>query len=98
MLLRIAGADQGTSFGVAVQQSLLAFSSTHRHGVHTRAAEHKIAALKALADISGCEIGTTEAIQHVAAGMLLCSYEVSPKVSPCPNMVQTTHMLEMNVH
>ncbi|KAK8073096.1 hypothetical protein PG996_006444 [Apiospora saccharicola] len=76
MLLRIAGAGGGTSFGVAVQQSLLAFASTHRHGVHTRAAEHKIAALKALADISGCEIGTAEAAQHVAAGMLLCSYEM----------------------
>ncbi|KAK7986947.1 hypothetical protein PG988_001935 [Apiospora saccharicola] len=76
MLLRIAGAGGGTSFGVAVQQSLLAFASTHRHGVHTRAAEHKIAALKALADISGCEIGTAEAVQHVAAGMLLCSYEM----------------------
>ncbi|KAK7913844.1 hypothetical protein PG985_011547 [Apiospora marii] len=76
LLLRIASAGDGTSFGVAVQQSLLAYSSTHRHGVHTRAAEHKIAALEALAGISGCEIGPAEAIQHVAAGMLLCSYEM----------------------
>ncbi|KAK7994580.1 hypothetical protein PG991_016168 [Apiospora marii] len=85
MLLRAAGAGDGTSFGVAVQQSLLAFSSTHRHGVHTRAAEHKIAALKALADISGCDIGPVEAVQHVAAGMLLCSYEDIIRVTALDN-------------
>ncbi|KAK7961616.1 uncharacterized protein PG986_002441 [Apiospora aurea] len=76
ILLRIAHAGDGTSFGSAVQQSLLAFSSAHRHGAHSRGSEHKIAALKAMADISGCEIGTAEAVQHVAAGMLLCSYEM----------------------
>ncbi|KAK8017084.1 hypothetical protein PG993_015273 [Apiospora rasikravindrae] len=76
LLLRIAFGGDATSFGPAVQQSLLAFSSAHRHGAHSRGNEHKIAALKALADISGCKIGVTEAVQHVAAGMLLCSYEM----------------------
>ncbi|KAK8075820.1 hypothetical protein PG997_010483 [Apiospora hydei] len=76
ILLRTAHAGDGTPFGSAVQQSLLAFSSAHRHGAHARGNEHKIAALKAMADISGCEIDVTEAVQHVAAGMLLCSYEM----------------------
>ncbi|KAK8103427.1 uncharacterized protein PG998_010460 [Apiospora kogelbergensis] len=76
ILLRIAYAGDGTSSGVAVQQALLAFSSAHRHSVHSRGTEYKIAALQSLADLSGCELGTTEAVRHVATGMLLCSYEM----------------------
>ncbi|KAI1812662.1 fungal-specific transcription factor domain-containing protein [Poronia punctata] len=60
----------------AVRLSLLAFSSTHRHHVCTQAVELKISALEALAASSGDQITTEEAIQHVAAGMLLCSVEI----------------------
>ncbi|KAK8064402.1 hypothetical protein PG994_007040 [Apiospora phragmitis] len=77
ILLRIAFANNdGTSFGLAVQQSLFAFSSAHQHSDYMRGSEHKIAALEALSAISGSEIDVTEAVQHVAAGMLLCSYEM----------------------
>ncbi|KAK6860786.1 hypothetical protein PG995_004422 [Apiospora arundinis] len=77
ILLRIAFAgDDNTSSRLAAQQSLLAFSSAHRHNVHSRGTEYKIAAIKALSDLSGREIGITEAVQHVAAGMLLCAYEM----------------------
>lgn len=75
MLIRIALAGETTS-ATAVHQSLLAFSALHRHDVHSQATELKISAIRALTVASKSEIGTTEAIQHVAAGMLLCSYEV----------------------
>lgn len=61
----------------AVLKSVLAFSSLHRNGVQSQAAELKISALGALgaaAQTSG--FGTREATQHVAAGMLLYSFEV----------------------
>jgi hypothetical protein len=46
--------------------------------------EFKISALKALAATSGGHIDTAEAIQHVAANMLLCSVEVGTVTySPC---------------
>ncbi|KAK4233439.1 fungal-specific transcription factor domain-containing protein [Achaetomium macrosporum] len=74
-LIRIALASN-TASATAVLQSLLALSALHRHDVSSQAVELKISALKALADASGTHIGTTDAIQHVAAGMLLCSFEI----------------------
>ncbi|KAF2489314.1 hypothetical protein BU16DRAFT_531638 [Lophium mytilinum] len=74
-IIRIALASNTTS-ATAVLQSLLAFSSLHRHNVQSQATELKISALKALAAASGDHVGTKEAIQHVAAGMLLCSFEI----------------------
>lgn len=75
VLIRIALASNTTS-AIAVRKSLLAFSALHRHGLHKQAVEDKISAIKALSTIVGTNMGTLEAIQHVAAGMLLCSIEV----------------------
>ncbi|KAI1470390.1 fungal-specific transcription factor domain-containing protein [Daldinia caldariorum] len=74
-LIRISLASETTS-AVAALQSLLALSSLHRHDVHSQAVELKISALKSLSAAAGSHFGTTEAAQHVAAGMLLCSFEV----------------------
>ncbi|KAK0671280.1 fungal-specific transcription factor domain-containing protein [Cercophora samala] len=74
-LIRIALANTSAS-ATAVLQCLLAFSALHRDDVHSQAFELKITALQALGAASSITpIGTTEAIQHVAAGMLLCSFE-----------------------
>lgn len=76
VLIRMAlGSD--TASTMAVQQSILAFSSIHRYNVHSRAAELKISALEVLATASAGHIGTKEATQHIAAGMLLLSFEVN---------------------
>ena len=57
----------------AVLQALLAFSSLHRYGLQSQALELKIAALGSLAKGLGAQ---TTMQQHIAAGMLLCSFEV----------------------
>ena len=61
----------------AVRNSLLALSSLHRYGVQEQAFKFKISSLRALATTSMSDLTDVEAIQHVAAGMLLCSFEVS---------------------
>jgi hypothetical protein len=79
VLIRIALASN-TSSAKAVRECLLAYSALHRHGIHAQAMESKIAGLNALmvaSFTSANEIDTLEAIQHVAAGMLLLSFEVS---------------------
>ncbi|KAK4110258.1 hypothetical protein N656DRAFT_714134 [Canariomyces notabilis] len=74
-LIRIALSGT-TASAKAVLQSLLAFSWIHRHDVHPGACEHKIAAIRSLRVAStSSNVGAIEAIQHVAAGMLLCSFE-----------------------
>ncbi|CAI7584537.1 unnamed protein product [Penicillium glandicola] len=75
MLIRMAFVNN-TPSSAAVLRSLLALSSLHRSGVQTQAVELKIAALNALGAASNREIDTIEIIQHVAAGMLLCSFEI----------------------
>ncbi|KAK1760131.1 fungal-specific transcription factor domain-containing protein [Echria macrotheca] len=79
-LIRTALADGGrnTPSAKAVLLALLAFSSLHRQGVHGQAFELKIAALRALGVVgsAGRPIGMVEAVQHVAAGMLMCSFEI----------------------
>jgi hypothetical protein len=75
-LIRIALASN-TPSATAVVQSMLALASLHRDNVHLQAVELKITALNALISAFKGNIGTIEATQHVAAGMLLCSYEVS---------------------
>lgn len=65
-----------TVLSTAVLQALLAFSSLHRHGVHPQAVELKIAAIKTLSSASMSHMSTAEATQHVAAGMLLSSFEI----------------------
>lgn len=75
MLIRMALVNNAPST-TAVLRSLLALSSLHRSGLQSQAAELKIAALNALSVASNREISAMETIQHVAAGMLLCSFEV----------------------
>ncbi|OIW26875.1 hypothetical protein CONLIGDRAFT_620932 [Coniochaeta ligniaria NRRL 30616] len=75
ILARIALSSK-TVLSTAVLQALLAFSSLHRHGVHPQAVELKIAAIKTLSSASVSHMNATEATQHVAAGMLLSSFEI----------------------
>ncbi|KAI1157044.1 fungal-specific transcription factor domain-containing protein [Nemania diffusa] len=74
-LVRLALLDDSIS-SRAVWLSLLAFSATHRHHVYVQSVEYKIAAIEALAALPTNEISTKEAMQHIAAGMLLCSLEI----------------------
>jgi hypothetical protein len=60
----------------AVLRGLLAISSIHRYGLQAQGFELKISAIKALGEASRSTIGAAEALQHVAAGMLLCSFEI----------------------
>jgi hypothetical protein len=80
--MRIAAASS-TPSASAVLNGLLALSSLHRHGVQTQAFRLKIATIKALAVAAAkATLTAREVIQHAAAGMLLCSFEVgifSPK-------------------
>ncbi|KAI1758517.1 fungal-specific transcription factor domain-containing protein [Hypoxylon sp. FL1150] len=75
ILIRVAVAGD-TPSSKAVLKSLLALSSLHRYGVQAQAIELKISALAALAAASESNIGAKEAIQHIAAGLLLCSFEI----------------------
>jgi len=76
VLIRIALASN-TSSALAVLHALLAFSALHRYNVSAQAVELKISALGALTAVPDGKIGTLEAIQHVATGMLLMCFEVS---------------------
>ncbi|THC88234.1 hypothetical protein EYZ11_012321 [Aspergillus tanneri] len=76
VLMRMTLANSSPS-AAAVLRSMLALSSLHRDGLQPQAAELKISALRALAAASKNNISVTEAAQHVAAGMLLCSFEVN---------------------
>ncbi|GIJ91133.1 hypothetical protein Asppvi_010098 [Aspergillus pseudoviridinutans] len=61
----------------AVLQALLAFSSLHRYGLQSQALELKIGALGSLAKGSAVpSLCAQTTMQHIAAGMLLCSFEV----------------------
>ncbi|KAF2264811.1 hypothetical protein CC78DRAFT_494590 [Lojkania enalia] len=75
ILMRVASAGN-TPSTTAVIRSLLALSSLHRNGLQEQAFQLKIASIKALATASTTHFGALEVIQHVAAGMLLCSFEV----------------------
>ncbi|SPO03144.1 uncharacterized protein DNG_05826 [Cephalotrichum gorgonifer] len=76
ILARIALHEE-TASTAALLQALLAFSSLHRYGVQSQAVELKIAALRSLAEASAApSLDVKETMQHIGAGMLLCSYEV----------------------
>lgn len=74
-LMRLALSTTSHS-ATAVRRGILGLSSLHRYGVHRKAVEIKIAAIEALAAASSGTISGIEAMQHVAAGMLLCSFEI----------------------
>ncbi|GIK00984.1 hypothetical protein Aspvir_005014 [Aspergillus viridinutans] len=81
ILVRIALQGK-TATSAAVLQALLAFSSLHRYGLQSQALELKITALGSLAKGSAAPSLCAQAtMQHIAAGMLLCSFEVHQ--SPC---------------
>ncbi|KAF2119053.1 fungal-specific transcription factor domain-containing protein [Lophiotrema nucula] len=75
LLIRISLSSDSSS-ATAVRKAMLALSSLHRYGVQSQAIELKITSLKALASASKDNLGAVELVQHVAAGMLLCSFEI----------------------
>jgi hypothetical protein len=76
ILVRIALQGE-TATATAVLQALLAFSSLHRYGLQSQALELKIAALGSLANGQAARsLCATATMQHIATGMLLCSFEV----------------------
>ncbi|PYI11204.1 hypothetical protein BO78DRAFT_358676 [Aspergillus sclerotiicarbonarius CBS 121057] len=75
LLMRMALADDSPS-AVAVRRAILALSSLHRDGLQSQAGGLKISALRALVAAPKTGISTAEAAQHVAAGMLLCSFDI----------------------
>ncbi|KAK1570177.1 fungal-specific transcription factor domain-containing protein [Colletotrichum navitas] len=74
-LVRIALQGETTT-AAAVFQALLAFSSLHRYGLQSQALELKVGALRSLAQEPVASGHGANAMQHTAAGMLLCSFEV----------------------
>lgn len=74
-LIRMA-LSSSTPASKAVLNSLLALSSMHQNGLGLQAIEHKVLALRQLTESFNKGVGTQESIQHTAAGMILCSFEV----------------------
>ncbi|KAI1432412.1 hypothetical protein GGR50DRAFT_706673 [Xylaria sp. CBS 124048] len=80
VLLRMS-LSSDTQSATAVLRSLLAFSSLHRHGMQSQALELKISALEALRASESTTLDTLRVVHHVAAGMLLYSFEVQQSSS-----------------
>jgi len=76
ILLQMALSD-GSPTTKAVMQSMLAVSSLHRFGPRSQAINLKVSALRTLAESLVTGIDTKGAFQHIAAGMLLCTFEVT---------------------
>ncbi|KAF7616968.1 hypothetical protein AFCA_004841 [Aspergillus flavus] len=74
-ILRMALTNDSAS-SAAVREALLAFASVHRHGLQSQGIEFKVSAIRALGKASHTNIGVAEALQHVAACMLLCAFEI----------------------
>ncbi|KXH29561.1 hypothetical protein CSIM01_06294 [Colletotrichum simmondsii] len=74
-LLRIALSEVSHA-GKALQHALLAFSAQYRYGPVFRAEELKLSALRALSLSAAEGMSAHKAVQHVAAGMVLCMFEV----------------------
>ncbi|KAH8886522.1 hypothetical protein GQ53DRAFT_727515 [Thozetella sp. PMI_491] len=56
--------------------SILALSSLHRSGLQSHAVGTKTAAIRYLASSARTKVDRIEGLRHVAAGILLCSYEI----------------------
>jgi len=66
---------------MAVLQAILSLASAYRHGHAEESLRLKVASLSSLsASMNKHNIGTTEIYQHVAVGMLICAFEVSPSL------------------
>lgn len=75
--MRLAAVAHDSVTGLALLHALLAYSSLHRNGSNQQAIRLKIAALQYLsAATRGRSLSSFEAVQHVAASMLLGAYEV----------------------
>ncbi|KAH8647958.1 fungal-specific transcription factor domain-containing protein [Xylariales sp. PMI_506] len=84
ILLRMATSN-GAPSTIAVMKSLLAFSSMHRFGPHIETTKFKLAAIRSLSTSLSHSMEKYEAMQHIAAGMLLCLLEAQEDTSG-PNM------------
>ena len=79
ILMRMAMTDD-TDTALAVFYAMLAFSSLHLNGSHQQAIQFKLLALNSLsASAKTGPLSLAEAAQHVAASMLLTSFEVGNK-------------------
>ncbi|KAF2448085.1 hypothetical protein P171DRAFT_428213 [Karstenula rhodostoma CBS 690.94] len=65
-----------TQASTAVLHSMFGLASLYRYGWNAQAMEFKISSLRALAKASETFDESVEGVHHVAAGMLLCSFEV----------------------
>jgi hypothetical protein len=83
MLIKMAFCNDSSS-SKAVLFALLALASRYRNGLQSQAVQFKTAAITELTrSAERSSLSTTEAAQHVAAGMLLCSFEVGGICNPC---------------
>ncbi|KFA76565.1 hypothetical protein S40288_01591 [Stachybotrys chartarum IBT 40288] len=73
-LIRMAFSDS-TPSAKAVLRALLALSSLHRHGSQKQAESYKYAALGAMREAARVQLQGKTLLQHVAASMLLCTFE-----------------------
>ncbi|KAK4060850.1 transcriptional regulator family: Fungal Specific TF [Trichoderma aggressivum f. europaeum] len=90
-LIRMALSDDSpTSTGLV--NSLLALASLHRYGLQRQAVQYKMVALKAMKDSVTSIIKGVDISQHIAAGMLLCSFEVS---DPFLKMMDVTQIKQV---
>lgn len=76
MLLQLSFHDQSLS-SRAVRRALLSLSWVYRDGYHYRNNQLKLQAIADMRSSMDEDIGQTKLMQHIAAGMLLCSFEVS---------------------
>jgi hypothetical protein len=65
-----------TDCSAAVLHALLAVASIHRHGFQADAVRLQSASLRVLESSARKGMSDSEAVQHIAANMLLCSFEV----------------------
>jgi hypothetical protein len=75
-IIRMAFSRPSTA-ATAVLRSILALSSLHRHGYQPQAVKYRGAALRAMRESVHEGIDGHEAVQHIAAGMMLGCYEAS---------------------
>lgn len=75
VVLRMALSDSGLS-STAVLRAAIALACLSREGPSPNAIKYKVAALRALSSTAEGGIDQPRSFQHIAAGMLLGSYEV----------------------
>lgn len=81
LLMRLALSDTSPS-SVAVLQSVLALSSLHLYGMQPDAFRLKARSIRTLITSGKHCVESPRAAQHIAAGMILCYFQVFCRVSP----------------